>query len=185
MSQEFLYHISDQPDIPLFEPRPSPRNGSGLTGKMVWAVDSAHLHNYLLPRDCPRVTFYAVPESRPEDIERLMASSSARFILAVEAAWLPEIQRQCLYKYTFSAKTFTCIDEGAGYYISRQAVKPLKITPLPDLLGALIQHDVELRIMPSLWKLRERVIASSLQFSIIRMRNATPPADGMANYHPL
>ncbi len=35
---------------------------------MVWAVDRFHLHNYLLPRDCPRVTYYTAPTSAPEDI---------------------------------------------------------------------------------------------------------------------
>jgi len=36
----------------------------------------------------------------------------------------------------------------------------------------MAKHDVELRVMPSLAKLRGAVIASTLQFSIIRWRSA-------------
>ena len=57
MTAERLYHVSDQPGIPLFEPRPvragHPR---GDLPPVVWAVGERLLHNYLLPRDCPRVT---------------------------------------------------------------------------------------------------------------------------------
>jgi hypothetical protein len=146
---------------------------------MVWAVNASHLHNYLLPRDCPRVTFYARPESRSEDVERLMTGCSARYVVAIESAWMPELRQQRLYQYQFPVETFTCVDRGAGYYISRQGVTPLAVTLIPDILTALLQHNVELRIMPSLWKLREVVIASTLQFSCIRMRNAAPKDDGV------
>jgi len=27
--------------------------------ELVWAIDGDHLRNYLVPRDCPRVTYYA------------------------------------------------------------------------------------------------------------------------------
>lgn len=38
-----------------FEPR-----ASGLVrNPVVWAIDAAHLCNYLVPRECPRVTYYA------------------------------------------------------------------------------------------------------------------------------
>jgi hypothetical protein len=178
---EVLYHISDIPDIPRFEPRPH----SKYPEEMVWAIDAEHLHNYYLPRQCPRVTFYALPESKPKDVERLMCGSTATYVVAIEARWMPELLRCRLYQYAFSAETFTSIDPGAGYYLSRQAVTPLSVTPISDVLGTLLQHDVELRVMPSLWKLREAVIASSLQFSINRMGNAAPPSEGYETYHPL
>jgi hypothetical protein len=53
-------------------------------------------------------------------------------------------------------------------------VIPRSVTPIDDLLGELLAYDVELRVMPSLWRLRDAVVASTLQFSIIRMRNALP-----------
>ena len=49
----------------------------------------------------------------------------------------------------------------------------------------VLRHDVELRVMPSLWELREEVINSTMQYSIIRMRNAKPPPGGLGRFHPL
>jgi hypothetical protein len=51
-------------------------------------------------------------------------------------------------------------------------VEPGSVRPVDDLLGELVRRDVELRVMPSLRLLREAVAASSLHFSMIRMRNA-------------
>lgn len=169
-----LFHISDQPNIARFEPRPPPSPRPGLEGAMVWAIDLAHLHNYLLPRDCPRVTFYATPASDPADVARLMAGVSARHVVAIEAGWLPAVRAARLYQYALPPASFELNDAGAGYYISREPVAPSRVTPIDDLLAALLAHDVELRVMPSLWRLCDAVVASSLQFSIIRMRNAQP-----------
>ncbi|HEX6293466.1 MAG TPA: hypothetical protein VFZ66_30070 [Herpetosiphonaceae bacterium] len=169
-----LFHISDRPDIARFDPRPAPVPDAGQSGSMVWSIDREHLHNYLLPRDCPRVTFYALPESAPDDIARLMCYSSASHIVVIESRWLPAVLRERLYRYEFAPDSFTVVDVGAGYYISRVPVIPRSVTPIDDLLSELTQHDVELRVMPSLWKLYDAVIGSTLQFSIIRMRNAQP-----------
>jgi hypothetical protein len=46
-----LFHISEEPGIELFEPRVSEGRGP-----VVWAIDADRLRNYLLPRECPRVT---------------------------------------------------------------------------------------------------------------------------------
>ncbi|MEE8353516.1 MAG: hypothetical protein V3S10_03585 [Dehalococcoidales bacterium] len=179
-----LYHVSDRPGIVRFEPRLSASAATRHHGSVVWAVDEAHLHNYLLPRDCPRVTFHATSQSRPGDVERLVGSDGG-YVVAIEAARLPEVRRQRLHLYEFPPDGFTTLDASAGYYVSHRAVKPLSETVIDDLPAALRQRDVDLRVMPSLWELREAVIASTLQFSIIRMRNALPPPEGLAAYHPL
>jgi len=178
-----LYHISDQPAITLFEPREPP---SGAGGKpVVWAIDAEHLPNYLLPRDCPRVTFYAREDSAPADIERLLCGTTATRVIAIEAAWLPKLRDERLYRYELDPAGFSPADEIAGYYTCAAAVAPISEAPIDDILGELARHDVELRVMPSLWKLREAVIHSTLGFSLIRMRNAQPPAEGYEAYHPL
>ena len=141
---------------------------------MVWAIDEAHLQNYLLPRDCPRVTFYALPDSTPADIERLLDHSAAKHVVAIESLWFQAVASQRLYQYELSGQTFTVIDAGAGYYVSREPVTPRTVRPIDDLLEELLTRDVELRVMPSLWRLRDAVVGSTLQFSIIRMRNALP-----------
>ncbi len=176
-----LYHISDQPGITLFEPR-EPNGGAT---PVVWAIDLEHLPNYLLPRDCPRVTFYARPDTDPADIDRHLCGASAARVIAIESAWLPKLREERLYRYEFDPAGFTLNDDIAGYYTSEAAVTPISETPIEDILVELTRHDVELRVMPSLWKLREAVIHSSLGFSIIRMRNAQPPAEGYEAYHPV
>ena len=185
MSEELmpLYHISDQPGISVFEPRVPP--GKPDAKPIVWAIDAAHLPNYLLPRDCPRVTFRAREDSDLADVARLLGCTSARSVVAIEAAWLPRILDERLYQYVFHPVAFSSVDEIAGYYTCDVAVTPVSETPIADVLAELLRHDVELRVMPSLWRLREAVIHSTLAFSIIRMRNAQPPADGYEAYHPL
>ena len=173
-----VFHMSDQPNIARFDPRIPPSTSSGVTDAVVWAVGDRLLHNYLLPRDCPRVTFYAAPHSTPADVERLLGQTTARHVVAIEAGWLPRVQREQLWCYILPADTFEPVDEGAGYYISREAVVPLAVREIDDLLGELVQHDVELRVMPSLWRLRDAVVDSTLQYSIIRMRNAQPRGEG-------
>ena len=179
-----LYHLSDSPDIKRFEPRVPPSADSGVREPVVWAVGERLLHSYLLPRECPRVTFYASRRSDPDDVERLM-SGGPPYVVAIESAWMPALRSGTLYQYTLPPATFAPVDAGAEYYVSREAVTPLAMTTIRDLLAALLARGVELRVLPSLWPLRERVIASSLQFSIIRMRNAQPPAEGYGAWHPL
>lgn len=169
-----VYHVSDLPDIVRFEPRHANSSHPHLDAPVVWAVDEAHLHNYLLPRDCPRVTFYAGNNSSADDVERILGGTSAAYVVAIESCRLAEVQQLRLYVYQLPDDSFSVYDRGAGYYLSREAVEPLRIQQVDNILGELLARDVELRIMPSLWKLRDQVLASSLQFSFIRMRNAQP-----------
>jgi hypothetical protein len=167
-----LFHISEDPSITHFEPRAS-NKGSGREGEfLVWAIEDRLLHNYLLPRDCPRVTFYAGGSSKPEDAEKLMGQTSATFVVAIETAWFEKAATTTLYKYTFDANTFELSDEVAGYYVSPVAVKPKSVMMIERPLEEMLERNVELRVTPSLRKLQEAVVGSSLEFSCIRMRNA-------------
>ena len=169
---ERLFHFSDDPGITRFEPRLPPSAASGVTDQVVWAVGERLRHNYLLPRDCPRVTFYPAPSSAPADVAQLMAGTSAGHVVAIETGWMPALRQGHLYQYELPPTTFVPIDEGAGYFISRDPVVPLDMRLIDDLLGELLACKIELRVMPSLWKLCDAVVASSLHFSCIRMRNA-------------
>ena len=141
---------------------------------MVWAIDRAHLHNYLLPRDCPRVTFYVTADSDPADVTRLLGTTAARHVIAIESAWLAAVRATTLWLYEFPREPFELIDPIAATYVSRQPVRPLAVRRVDDLLGELTRRGVELRVTPSLWPLRDAVLASSLAFSFIRMGNARP-----------
>ena len=162
-----VYHVSEEPNIEVFEPRPV----NGVGEPLVWAIDEARLRNYLVPRECPRVTFYAGPRTSALDRERFLGSSVA--VVAIEAAWLLRVQSCRLFCYHLPGEGFTSYNETAGYLVSRTAVKPVSVECIDDAVAAILERGVELRILPSLWSLRDAVIASTLEFSIIRWRNAS------------
>jgi hypothetical protein len=164
-----LFHVSEESGIARFEPRLSQNSDEPV----VWAVDADRLRNYLLPRECPRVTYYAGAEATAADVDRLLGSSPA--VIAVESAWLERLRACRLCCYQMPPETFECIDNWAGYFISRRPVVPAQVHVIDDLVAALLVRGVELRFVPNLWTLRDAVISSTLRFSIIRMRNASPP----------
>ena len=167
-----LYHVSEDAGIDLFEPR----RISEADEALVWAITAERLCNYLVPRDCPRVTFYAGPLTSPADCDRFLGTST--IVMAIEDAWLSRLQACRLFCYHLPADSFTSYDTTAGYFVSRTAVKPVRVERIDDAPFALRQRDVDLRILcgTELWSLRDAVVASTLEFSIIRWRNASPPA---------
>ena len=167
-----LFHISEEGGIDQFDPRPSPSFFAEIKGDVVFAISGKLLHNYLLPRDCPRVTYYAGPATSPEDRQRFLGQSRATHVVAIEAGWFQRVNATTLYCYEFSADHFMCLDEVAGYYISYEPEIPVSRRRIDDILGELLKEDVELRILPELWTLAGAVKESSLCFSLIRMRNA-------------
>ena len=169
-----LFHVSEESAIASFEPRPVPSPDSGIAGHAVWAVDELHLPNFILPRDCPRVTYGIGKRTIEEDRERFFAHSRARRIVAVESRWAPAILACRLFLYEMPSASFELALEEAGYYISRTTVLPLGVIEIRDLIGELLKREVELRFLPDLWPLSDAVIASTLEFSNIRMRNAAP-----------
>jgi hypothetical protein len=169
------HHVSEQGGIGLFEPRLPPSPAAGVTDPVVWAVDAERLANYLMPRDCPRVTFAAGPRSSAADIARFIGSGRSGRVVAVERAWLAAIKTCRLYCYDLPAEGFVLQDAIAGYWLARQPVVPLRCRPIADVPAALAERGAELRVLENLWQLHDAVAASSLDFSMIRMRNAAPP----------
>jgi hypothetical protein len=169
-----LFHVSEEAGISEFIPRAPASANVGVNEPVVWAVDDAHLHNYLLPRECPRVAIYALPESDPFDVAWLIGPSGARYVVAIESAWFLRARDQRLFVYTLPPDPFVAADPGAGYWISRVAVRPAGVWELVDPLAEMLARGVELRVMLSLWSLHDAVAESTLQFSMIRMRNAQP-----------
>lgn len=163
-----LFHVSEESGIERFEPR-APEGGGE---PVVWAVDAERLRNYLVPRECPRVTYYAGGETDPADAERFLGASTAA--VAVEGGWLERLRSCRLYCYHLPAESFVCVDECAGYFVSRAAVVPARVEVFADPVAELLRRGVELRFVPSLWALHDAVAASTLRFSMIRMRNALP-----------
>ena len=167
-----LFHISEEPDIQVFEPRPSPSHFDGINGDVVFAITGDLLHNYLLPRDCPRVTFYAGAQTTNADKDRFIGNSAANYIIVVESGWYQRIKETTLYCYEFPEENFTLVDECAGYYISYQPVVPISMKSIIDIMAELLSRNIELCFTPSLISLADAVSKSTLDFSLIRMRNA-------------
>lgn len=171
-----LFHVSEEAGIGRFAPRPVPSPDSGVEGLAVWAVAESHLPNYLLPRDCPRICFRAGPGSTQADRRRFRIG--ARRVVAVEAASLDRVRACSLTIYEMPPDTFEAALPEAGYWISRAAVAPLAARTVVDGLAELAATGTEVRVLQDFWRLYDAVTGSSLQFSIIRKRNARPRRTG-------
>jgi len=80
-----LYHVSEEDGITVFKPRLPPSDDSGVRGEVVWAIDEEHLPNYLLPRDCPRVTFGVSAQTTVEDRGVYFGGSIGHRVVAIES----------------------------------------------------------------------------------------------------
>lgn len=159
--------MSDQAGILSFHPR-ARDDGAPV----VWAISDERLPNYLVPRDCPRVAFWRGPETTEEDANRFLIGS--RHVIAIEQAWFRKCLESKVFLYEFDPSSFQAVDPSAGYYTSTESVKPIAEHEVSDIFDSLFCRGVEVRVLPTLWYLREEIAASSLGFSIIRMRNAGP-----------
>lgn len=101
-----------------------------------------------------------------------MGNTTASHVVAVESGWYQQIKETTLYCYEFLPDDFMLIDDCAGYYVSYKPVVPIAVTIIDDIMATLLNRDIELRFMPSLIDIADAVRDSSLQFSLIRMRNA-------------
>jgi hypothetical protein len=137
----------------------------------VWAVDEAHLPHYLLPRQCPRVC-WATPGSG-----HALLGSPARRVIAVEIAWASRLMHAGLNVHRLAPDGFTVLDAIAGYWVCGDEVRVENVRRVEDCFTALAEHDVELRLTPSLWPYFDAVVAETGDFSAIRMRNARPRID--------
>jgi hypothetical protein len=168
-----LWHVSEDASIERFEPHVSRTSES--REPRVWAIDTRHLPMYWFPRDCPRGTFWAAPQTTREDAERLLAGAAR--VHAVEGAWLDRIRAARVVGYLLPEETFAPDPEVGGYWLSREPVTPLELVELGDLLSRHAQAGIELRLVENLWPLWDRVVASTVEFSGMRLRNALPRPD--------
>ncbi|MFN8365629.1 MAG: hypothetical protein U0Y96_00140 [Candidatus Kapaibacterium sp.] len=167
-----LFHISQDDSIDVFMPRPSPSHFQGLSQDCVFAITDELQANYFFPRDCPRICIRIGSATTTNDAAEFFAHSIATSIIAIEHSWFETLCTTSLVQYEFDTTNFTELDANAGYYISTKPEVPKVKRLLHNIPELLFRHNVELRIVPRLWKLQEAVVQSTLQFSCIRMRNA-------------
>jgi hypothetical protein len=131
---------------------------------------------YWFPRECPRGTFWVTPLTTPADADRLL--SGAKRVHAVEGAWLDRIRAARVVAYRLPEESFSPDPEVGGYWLSREPVEPVELVELGDLLSRHVAAGIELRVVENLWPLWDRVIASTVEFSGMRLRNAVPRPGG-------
>ena len=163
-----LYHFSEENNILIFKPRTSKTS----VDPVVWAIDKEHALHYYFPRDCPRVINWKTENTKKEDIANFFANTNADKIIVVESSWLEQIRETKLYMYTFEPSSFKLFDKNAGYYVSTEEIVPISVEPVGDLLEKILHEKVELRFTPNLYPIRNRIVTSSLGFSVIRFNHA-------------
>ena len=169
-----LFHVSEDGHIDIFWPRPLSAPAKGAPDFAVWAIDEDHLPNYLLPRDCPRVTFRTALASKSDDVEAFFDNTQARRMIVVEQDWLGRILNTPLHVYELPPAPFSLLDVSAGYYVAQEPVVPLSVRKVSEPREEIEKRGCKLRLVPNLWPIRDRVMRSTLDYSIIRMRNARP-----------
>lgn len=170
-----LFHVSEDPAIDRFVPRLPARRDLDPTVGLVWAIDEARLPNFLTPRNCPRVTYHVGPNTTEADRRRFFSSPTQTHAVVIEGRWLDIMRSTTLHIYEFDPAAFTLQDAVAGYYVATETQVPIAHHIIPDLLAELIARNVELRVVDSLWPLADAAKASTLNWSLCRMKFAQPP----------
>ena len=164
-----LHHFSEDPGITHFRPHVPPTNPDHRPA--IWAIDSAHAPLYWFPRDCPRVTAWPRPTDDAAVFAEAWATAAPR-VHAIELGWLARMQETTLYRYDFAAADFGPWPDASGQSIAEREVTPVGVVPLADLLGLHAEAGIELRLVPSLWPLRDLAVSDRWDFSLVRMANA-------------
>ncbi|WP_086829643.1 DUF6886 family protein [Allokutzneria sp. NRRL B-24872] len=162
-----VLHFSEDPNITRFVPHVAAT--ARQPEAYVWAVDAARSPDYWFPRQCPRAMAWRTPSSTVDDGAWL---GSAR-VHAVEYGWLEAMRSVRLFAYRFSASDFEPFQDNA--HVATRTVQPLgPPAPVGDLFALHEEAGIELRVLPTLWPFWDTVTASTLGFSGIRLRNASP-----------
>jgi hypothetical protein len=159
--------VSEDPTIDAFVPHHHELHA--LDEPLVWAVDSRFMWLYWFPRECPRACWCASEAMADEDVDRWLDGDRTRRVAVVESGWLGSMRAVTLYAYRMPPETFEPWDK---FFISRATVVPLELVELGDLLTRHADAGIELRFAPSLFPLWDAVVASTLDYSGIRLRNA-------------
>jgi hypothetical protein len=171
VADDLVWHFSEDPTIALFTPHVAPT--ARQPEAYVWAVDSAQAPAYWFPRQCPRAMAWASETTSAADRDAILGPRAPR-VHVIEYGWLPAMQSARLYRYAFDAASFRPFGDAA--YVSQDAVRPVgPPEPIGDLLARHESAAIELRLVADLAPWWSAVIASTVEFSGIRLRNARTP----------
>ena len=164
-----LFHVSEENDIQVFEPRLPSRCDLDKDTRLVWAIDYDRLPNFLTPRDCPRVAYHIGRKTTEFDRKKFFSSSNATYAIVIENKWFDIMKNTTLYLYEFDDNDFVLQDDVAGYYVAHTTQIPKEKHQLNDLFSELIKRNVEIRIVDNLWDIADEVKNSTLDWSLCRM----------------
>jgi hypothetical protein len=170
-----LWHFSEDPTLEWFDPHVPATNPGEAPA--VWAIDSRHAPMFWFPRDCPRACVWRVSTTSPEDRERFFGQSETDRIHVMESDWLEQVRSGSLFAYRLPAEDFGPHPDVGGYWVSDHSVRATDRVVVDDLLGRHARAGIELRVTPSLWPFWRRVVASTVEYSGHRLRNAAPHPD--------
>lgn len=166
-----LFHFSEDDSIKIFLPKANQYRPNFPA--VVWAIDEEHEFTYYFPRDCPRIVCRRTEATTEQHLQLFFRNTIANTVVTVESDWYSRISKQTLFKYCFDDEGFEQFDKTAGYYISREIVKPKSVEIYGNLIERLIDKGIELRFTTNLYPLREAILASDFKgFGIHRFNNA-------------
>ena len=165
-----LWHYSEDPTIVEFVPHVAAT--ARQPEAYVWAVDDEQAPAYWFPRQCPRALAWARPTTT--DADRSHVLGGAARVHTVEYGWLAAMTSTVVYRYPFDEGGFRRLGEAA--WVAGEPVRPVgPAEPVGDLIGRHEGAGIELRLVGDLRPWWSRVIASTVGFSGIRLRNARFP----------
>jgi hypothetical protein len=169
-----VLHFSEDPTIERFEPHVAAT--ARQSEAYVWAVDHDRCPDYWFPRRCPRAMAWVNESTSDDDRDRIIGPGGGVRVHAIEYGWLEAIRTARLYAYRLPAQPFRPFGEPEPHaHVAVVAVEPLAPPePVPDLIECHAEAGIQLRILTNLWPFWDAVVASTLGFSAIRLRNATP-----------
>lgn len=132
-----LFHVIEESNIEVFNPRFPTRSNLDQNTGLVWALYERILPNFLTPRDCPKVTYHVGQNTTAENIDRYISSSSCSHVVVIESRWFDIMRNTTLYIYEFEPSEFCLQDECAGYYVSEKPQKPISKIMINDLFAEL------------------------------------------------
>lgn len=137
--QSFLYHLSDNDNINVFEPRTfyhnkdfstsgsSPFKGS-IQNNLVFAVDDQYKTFYALPRDTKRIMLDICPQYK---------------MLFVDKKEKHELQNFSWTEYKFDLKNFKKLP-GGKEYITTNSIKPISKTKYKNCINYIDKSNFDL-----------------------------------------
>jgi hypothetical protein len=169
-----VLHFSEDPTITRFVPHVAAT--ARQPEAYVWAVDHARAPDYWFPRQCPRAMAWVTDTTTVRDRERVIGAGCGDRVHAIEYGWLEALRTVELYAYRLPADRFRPFSpDDAHAMVATEPVAPLgPAEPVGDLLRCHAEAGIQLRVLDNLWPFWAEVIASTVGFSGIRLRNARP-----------